>query len=96
MWMMLQQQNPDDFVIATGVTHTVREFCDAAFKHVGLNYQDYVVVDKEFFRPSEVDVLKGDSAKAQRVLGWTPRRVFEDIVKEMVEADLRNLQEKNG
>jgi GDPmannose 4,6-dehydratase len=96
MWMMLQQQKPDDFVIATGVTHTVREFCDAAFKHVGLDYRDYVVVNPQFFRPSEVDVLMGDSSKAQRVLGWKPGRLFEDLVKEMVDADLRSLQEKNG
>ena len=96
MWMMLQQQKPDDFVVATGVTHTVREFCDAAFKHVGLDYRDYVVVNPQFFRPSEVDVLMGDSSKAQRVLGWKPGRLFEDLVKEMVDADLRSLQEKNG
>lgn len=92
MWNMLQQPVPDDFVVATGVTHSVREFCAAAFGHVGLNYQDHVVVDKRFFRPAEVDVLKGDSGKARRMLGWAPRHVFEDIVSEMVEADLEQLK----
>jgi GDPmannose 4,6-dehydratase len=96
MLSMLQQDKPDDYVIATGVTHTVREFCAAAFGHLGLDYQQYVVVDKQFFRPAEVDVLKGDSSKARLLLGWAPKRLFEDIVKEMVESDLRALQEKNG
>lgn len=92
MWMMLQQEAPDDFVVATGVTHSVREFCAAAFRHVGLNYEDHVVVDKQFFRPAEVDVLKGESGKARRVLGWAPVRKFEDIVSEMVQADLEQLR----
>jgi GDPmannose 4,6-dehydratase len=92
MWMMLQQDVPDDYVVATGVTHSVREFCAAAFGHVGLNHEDYVVVDPQFFRPAEVDVLKGESSKARKVLGWAPVRRFEDIVSEMVETDLEQLK----
>jgi GDPmannose 4,6-dehydratase len=92
MWMMLQQDTPDDYVVATGITHSVREFCAAAFGHVGLNHEDFVVVDTQFFRPAEVDVLKGESGKARRVLGWAPRRRFEDIVSEMVETDLEQLK----
>ena len=89
MWLMLQQATPDDFVIATGITHSVREFCQAAFGHVGLDYAQYVSVDPRFFRPAEVDVLQGDATKARDVLGWEPTVAFEDIVREMVEDDLR-------
>ncbi len=96
MWMMLQQDKPDDFVISSGTSHTVREFCKAAFSHLGLDYEQYVVVDKQFFRPAEVDVLRGDSSKARKVLGWAPKRVFEDIVKEMVAADLEALGKQNA
>lgn len=88
MWMMLQHETPDDFVLATGETHTVREFCDLAFGHVALNYQDYVVTDPKFIRPSEVDVLLGDPTKAQQILGWESTHSFTDLVEMMVEADL--------
>ena len=84
MWLMLQQNEPDDYVVATGETHTVREFAEDAFKLVGLNWQDHVVVDKKYFRPSEVDLLIGDATKARQKLGWRPRIVFKDLVKLMV------------
>jgi GDPmannose 4,6-dehydratase len=93
MHLMLQQPKPGDYVIATGETHTVRELCEVAFSHVGLNYQDYVKVDPLFYRPAEVDVLLGDATKAHRVLGWKPRRGFVDLVKEMVEADLSAIEQ---
>jgi len=92
MWMMLQQEKPDDFVVATGTSHSVREFCQAAFSHLGLDYEQHVTVDRQFFLPAEVEVLRGDSTIAQKALGWAPKRVFEDIVKEMVEADMRALE----
>ena len=92
MWMMLQQEKPDDYVVATGTSHSVRDFCQAAFGHLGLDYEKHVSVDKQFFRPAEVEVLRGDSTKARKALGWAPKRVFEDIVKEMVEADLQALE----
>ena len=92
MWMMLQQEKPDDYVVATGTSHSVREFCQAAFGHLGLDYEKHVSVDKQFFRPAEVEVLRGDSTKARKSLRWAPKRVFEDIVKEMVEADLQALE----
>ena len=88
MWAMLQQDSPDDFVICTGETHSVREFCDIAFAHVDLNYQDHVVIDERFFRPAEVDLLVGDYAKARLVLDWTPPTPFETLVHDMVEADM--------
>jgi GDPmannose 4,6-dehydratase len=88
MWLMLQQPEPDDYVVATGQTHSVREFCELAFDHVGLDYQDHVVQDERFFRPAEVDLLVGDASKAQAVLGWKPRTSFEELVKMMVEADV--------
>ena len=88
MWLMLQQDAPDDFVVATGETHTVREFCELAFGEVGLNYQDYVVIDERFYRPSEVDILIGDPSKARDTLGWSPRYNFQDLVREMVHSDL--------
>ena len=89
MWSMLQQEKPDDYVISTGECHTVREFCQVAFAHVGLNYQDYVVTDERFFRPAEVQILKGDSSKARDILGWSYSRSFRDLVIEMVEADMQ-------
>jgi GDPmannose 4,6-dehydratase len=89
MWLILQQPKPDDFVIASGITHTVREFCKAAFDHVGLDYEKHVSIDPRFFRPAEVDVLQGDATKAREVLGWRPTIPFEEIVREMVEDDLR-------
>ncbi|ADP71677.1 GDP-mannose 4,6-dehydratase [Rhodomicrobium vannielii ATCC 17100] len=89
MWLMLQQDKPDDYVVATGRTETVREFCRLAFGHVGLNYEDHVVVDSRFMRPAEVDVLLGDSSKARKFLGWAPETTLEQLAAEMVEADLK-------
>lgn len=88
MWLMLQQDKPEDFVIATGEAHSVRDFCQAAFGHVGLNYEDHVEVSPKFFRPAEVDFLKGDAARAKEVLGWTPRISFEELAAEMVDSAL--------
>jgi GDPmannose 4,6-dehydratase len=88
MWRMLQQDEPDDFVVATGETHSVRRFCEIAFGHVDLDYNDHVVIDEKFFRPAEVDLLIGDSAKAKKVLGWEPTTSFEDLVTMMVDGDL--------
>lgn len=88
MYLMLQQPEADDYVVATGETHTVREFCERAFGKVGLDYQDFVQIDKRFQRPAEVDLLMGDAAKARRVLGWEPRHTFQKLVDEMVESDL--------
>lgn len=92
MWLMLQQDQPDDYVIATGHTHSVRHFCELAFGHVGLNYEDYVVIDERFMRPAEVDLLVGDASKAREKLGWEPETSFEQLVTMMVEADLRNFR----
>ena len=92
MWMMLQQEQPDDFVICSGMTHSVREFCDLAFSHLGLSYEDHVVVDEQFFRPAEVDLLVGDYGKAKKVLAWEPSTSFRDLVTMMVEADLALLE----
>jgi GDPmannose 4,6-dehydratase len=88
MWMMLQADQPDDFVIATGETHSVREFLDHAFGHVGLDWSEYVELDPRYERPSEVDLLIGDPSKARRELGWEPRVKFEELVRIMVDADL--------
>jgi GDPmannose 4,6-dehydratase len=88
MWLMLQQDQPDDYVVSTDETHSVREFCQIAFGHVGLNWEDYVVVDERFFRPAEVDLLIGSSKKAAAQLGWSPETSFEDLVTMMVSADL--------
>ncbi len=90
MWLMLQQEKPDDYVVATGETHSVREFAELAFSIAGLNYKDYVIVDNNFFRPAEVDLLVGDSHKAQSVLGWKPSYSFSQLVEEMVKSDLIN------
>ena len=89
MWLMLQQDTPDDYVIATGETHTVREFCEAAFDEVGMDYQKHVVCDPALHRPAEVDLLLGDASKARRVLGWTPTVTFRDLVTMMVDAELQ-------
>jgi len=91
MWLMLQQPEPDDYVIATGQTHTVREFADLAFAHAGLNYRDYVMPDADLFRPAEVNILQGDASKARQKLGWGHRIGFKALVQEMVEADCRAL-----
>lgn len=91
MWQMLQQKEPEDYVIATGETHSVREFCQLAFSHVGLNYEDYVAVDPQFLRPAEVDLLVGDPTKAKKNLNWTPKVSFPELVSMMVEADVKLL-----
>jgi GDPmannose 4,6-dehydratase len=91
MWMMLQQPQPDDYVIATGEAHSVREFAELAFAEVGLDYHDYVRTDTEMFRPAEVNMLLGDSSKARRVLGWSHRTSLQELIREMVEADCRAL-----
>lgn len=91
MWLMLQQEIPDDYVIATGVTVSVRDMCELAFKHAGLNYMDHVVIDERFMRPAEVDVLLGNPAKAKEKLGWEPRTSISELIAMMVEADLRRL-----
>ncbi len=88
MWMMLQQEKPDDFVIATGETHSVREFAQKVFAKLGLDYNKYVIVDQRYFRPTEVDVLLGDSAKAKKILGWQPKINFENLIDMMIAADL--------
>lgn len=93
MWLMLQLDAPDDFVVGTGETHSVRDFCQAAFSHVGLNYEDYVVQDPRFYRPAEVDLLVSDPGKAKKVLGWEPTVNFEELVSLMVEADLERLSD---
>jgi GDPmannose 4,6-dehydratase len=89
MWLMLQQPEPDDFVVATGETHSVREFCELAYSTAQLDYRDYVKVDERFYRPAEVDLLVGDASKARRILGWESTTSFRELVKEMVLEDLR-------
>jgi GDPmannose 4,6-dehydratase len=89
MWRMLQQPSPDDYVVATGESHTVREFVEAAFGHVGLGWESHVTMDERFLRPSEVDHLRGDASKAARLLGWTPTVTFDGLVKMMVDSDLK-------
>jgi len=89
---MLQQDRADDYVVATGRSVSVREFCELAFRHAGLAMQDHVSTDKQFMRPAEVDVLVGNAAKAKERLGWTPETSLETLIAEMVEADLRRLQ----
>ena len=92
---MLQQDTPDDYVIATGETHSIREFLDSAFQHIGVtNWDSYVGQDPRFMRPAEVDVLRGDSTKAQTELGWKPKTSFDDLVGKMVKNDIKRL-EKN-
>ena len=88
MWLMLQQEEPDDYVVATGESRSVRDFCEMAFAEAGLDYRDHVRVDERLLRPAEVDLLVGDASKARRVLGWEPRYTFEELVSEMVRADL--------
>jgi len=91
MWMMLQQEYPDTFVVGTGETHSVREYCEIAFNCLGLNYRDFVVQDERFYRPAEVDLLVADPSKARSVLGWEPAISFRELVEMMVESDLRRL-----
>lgn len=95
MWLMLQQDHPDDYVIATGETHSVREFCELAFGYVDLDYRDYVVQDERFMRPAEVDLLIGDSTRARNALGWRPKTNFQELIHMMVDADLQLLKEQN-
>lgn len=94
MWMMLQQETPDDYVIATGEAHTPREFCEIAFQHIGLDWEKYVEVDPRYFRPSEVDFLLGDPSKAKEALGWSPKTLFADLVRIMVDADIKSLEDR--
>jgi GDPmannose 4,6-dehydratase len=94
MHLMLQQPEPDDYVVATGETHSVGEFCKRAFAVAGLDYQDYVKADPQFYRPAEVELLIGDATKAKEVLGWQPEHTFDDLVRGMVEADLESLEQE--
>ncbi|MEZ5857160.1 MAG: GDP-mannose 4,6-dehydratase [Hyphomicrobiaceae bacterium] len=92
MWLMLQQETPDDYVVATGRTESVRDFCRLAFGSVGLNMEDHVVIDPRFFRPAEVEILHGDPSKAKRVLGWSAETTLEQLADEMVQADLARVK----
>jgi GDPmannose 4,6-dehydratase len=94
MWLMLQQDKPDDYVVATGRTVSVREMCEIAFKAVGLNAKDHIKVSETLFRPAEVDLLLGDASKARKVLGWAPETKLEDLIAEMVEADLQRQRQQ--
>jgi GDPmannose 4,6-dehydratase len=93
MWLMLQQDKPDDYVIATGETHSVREFLEVAFGYAGLDWKKYVEIDKRYLRPLEVEFLQGDASKAKRKLNWEPKVRFKELVRIMVDADIRNLEE---
>jgi GDPmannose 4,6-dehydratase len=93
MWRMLQQDKPEDYVIATGESHTVRELLEITFGHLGLDYREFVVVDPQLVRPAEVDLLLGDPSKARRVLGWKPTVTFEGLVRMMVDADIQRLKQ---
>ena len=94
MWLMLQAAEPDDFVVATGETHSVREFLESAFGHAGLDWEEYVEIDPRYFRPSEVDVLLGDASKAREKLGWEPKVGFDELVRLMVDADMSALEDQ--
>ncbi|MFN7135704.1 MAG: GDP-mannose 4,6-dehydratase, partial [Myxococcales bacterium] len=97
MWLMLQAPEPDDYVVATGEVHSVRELCELAFSHVGLDYREHVAIDPRYFRPAEVDYLQGDATRAREKLGWKPRVTFEGLIREMVDADMeRTAREKYG
>ena len=97
MWMMLQQDKPDDYVVATGISHSVRDLVEVAFRHVDLNWEDHIVIDQEFYRPAEVDHLLGDPTKARKELEWEPEVDFEQLVTMMVDADMdRVAREKQG
>ncbi|TDX64775.1 GDPmannose 4,6-dehydratase [Methylosinus sp. sav-2] len=93
MWLMLQQETPDDYVVATGVTTTVRDMCRIAFAHAGLDMEAHVVIDPKFYRPAEVDILLGDSSKARKALGWAPETSLDQLIREMVDADLERLKQ---
>ena len=94
MWLMLQQDKPEDYVIATGETHSVSEFCEEAFNYAGLDWKDYVEIDPRYFRPAEVDLLIGDASKAKRILGWEPKTKFKELVHLMVDADINALSDQ--
>jgi GDPmannose 4,6-dehydratase len=94
MWLMLQQDQPDDYVVATGMTTTVRDMCKIAFKHVGLNYEDFVVIDPKFYRPAEVDVLLGNPEKAKEKLSWEAKTSLEDLISMMVDADMNRVKKE--
>ena len=96
MWRMLQQDEPDDYVICTGETHSVRELCQVAFEHVGLDWQEHVVLDEQFVRPAEVDLLVGDASKAEAAIGWKSSTSFDELVRLMVDADLAMLRRSGG
>jgi GDPmannose 4,6-dehydratase len=95
IWLMLQQKKPDDYVIGTGKAHSVKEFVKIAFKYAGLDWKKYVKIDKEFMRPAEVEHLIADPRKAKKVLGWQPKVSFEELVKMMVDADIKRLKKLN-
>ena len=95
MHTMLQQDQPDDYVVATGQSHSIRDFCELAFGEVGLDHRDFVVEDEQFFRPAEVEALVGDATKARKELGWAPTHTFETLVSEMVQSDLARLSARN-
>ena len=94
MWMMLQQDKPDDYVVATGETHSVREFLDEVFGYLELDWKDYVEIDPNYFRPTEVDLLLGDAARARKVLGWEPRVSFKDLARMMVDHDMQKAKKE--
>ncbi len=94
MWLMLQAPEPDDYVIATGEVHSVRELCELAFSHVGLDYREFVALDPRYLRPAEVDYLQGDATKARTKLGWKPRVSFEQLIREMVDADMERTRSR--
>jgi GDPmannose 4,6-dehydratase len=94
MWRMMQLDEPDDFVVATGETHTVREFVQTAFDYVGLDWEKYVEIDQKYFRPNEVDILQGDASKAERAFGWRPKVRLNDLVRLMVDADTKLLTDQ--
>jgi GDPmannose 4,6-dehydratase len=95
MWLMLQQENPDDYVIATGETHTVREFLEEAFAYLELDWHNYVEIDPKYFRPAEVDILQGNYSKARKQLGWKPSVKFNELVRLMVDADLKEIRKRH-
>jgi GDPmannose 4,6-dehydratase len=92
VWLMIQQERPDDFVVATGAKHSVRDLLEVAFGHVGLDWHDYVLHDPRFFRPAEINTLRGDASKARRVLGWEPKVSFAELIRMMVDADLERVR----
>jgi GDPmannose 4,6-dehydratase len=93
MWLMLQQDDPQDFVIATGQSHSVREFLEEAFSYTDLDWKEYVEIDPRYFRPTEVELLLGDAGRAQKILGWEPEVGFKELVRLMVDADIKALEE---